>query len=191
MSLIVAGTFPDQAHAVRAIEALLQSGIDRDAICEFAVNPPGQHAGFPVGGDHYSSAGAETGGAGAAKGAVIGGAVGLGVGLAVSPFTGPAGPAGGAALGAYVGSLTGAVNNLGEESEKTGEPDLVAPTRPAGVLVAVHAQTTPAENLALSVLRERNAHPIERKLGTWRNGMWVDFDPTTPPEEVSPDDHTH
>jgi hypothetical protein len=80
---------------------------------------------------------------------------------------------------------------MGEESEQGVAPGPEEEVRPAGVLVAVHAQTTPDENLALTILRERNAHPIERKLGTWRNGMWVDFDPTTPPEEVSPGDRTH
>jgi hypothetical protein len=183
MSLIVAGTFPDRAHAIAAIDALLQSGIEREAICEFAVNPPGQHHVLPAGGDHHSSTGAHTGGAGAAKGAAIGGAVGLGLGIAAAPVTGPVGPVGGAALGAYVGSFAGAVGNLGE---KEGHPETEeAPIRPAGVLVAVHASTTPAESLAVNILRERQANPVERALGTWRDGSWVDFDPASTPNPVN------
>lgn len=180
MSLIVAGTFADRAHAIAAIDALLQSGIERDAICEFAVNPPGQHHALPAGGDHYSSTGANESGMGAAKGAAIGGAVGLGIGLVTAPVTGPVGPLGGAALGAYVGSFAGAMGNLGETEGKPGTEE--GPVRPAGVLVAVHATTTPDESLAVNILRERQANPVERALGTWRDGSWVDFDPTSAPK---------
>jgi len=183
MSLIVAGTFPDRAHAIAAIDALLQSGIEREAICEFAVNPPGQHHVLPAGGDHHSSTGADEGGTGAAKGAAIGGAVGLGIGAATAPLTGPAGALGGAALGAYVGSFAGAMSHMGEQEDKPGTEE--APVRPAGVLVAVHAPTTPAESLAVNILRQRQANPVERALGTWRNGAWVDFDPASSPKPVT------
>ena len=183
MSLIVAGTFADRAHANAAIDALLQNGIEREAICEFAVNPPGQHHALPAGGDHYSSSGAKDGGSGAAKGAAVGGAVGLGLGLATAPVTGPAGAIGGLALGAYVGSFAGAMGNMHDKTEEGPRDD--TPTRPAGVLVAVHAPTSPAESLAVNILRERQADPVERALGTWRNGNWVDFDPASTPNPVN------
>src|SRR4051812_26560081 len=102
MSSIIAATFDHKSEAESAIRELIASGVDETSVCMFALNPPGQHAALPIGGDHYASAGATHAGNGAATGAAVGGAVGLGVGLAISPVTGPLGPVGGAALGAYV-----------------------------------------------------------------------------------------
>src|SRR4051812_30144025 len=89
MSLIVAGTYDNNSDAERAMDEMLANGVDRSFICSFAVNPPGQHAGYPIGGDHHTSEGAKSAGSGAALGAGIGGALGLGVGLATAPLMGP------------------------------------------------------------------------------------------------------
>jgi len=86
MSLIVAGTYDNSSKAERAVNEMLASGIERGVVCSFAVNPPGQHAGLPIGGDHHASEGAKSAGGSAAAGAGIGGAVGLGVGLATTPL---------------------------------------------------------------------------------------------------------
>jgi hypothetical protein len=81
MSLIVAATFDTQTDAQQAADALLAAGIERDRVCVFAINPPGQHANLAIGGDHHASHGASSAAKEAAVGAGIGGAVGLGVGL--------------------------------------------------------------------------------------------------------------
>jgi len=181
MSLIVAGTYDNSSKAERAVNEMLASGIERGLVCSFAVNPPGQHAGLPIGGDHHASEGAKSAGGSAAAGAGIGGAVGLGVGLAATPLTGPAGPVAGAAVGAYVGSLAGALKGMEDRSE---HPEAGGAARRGGVLVAVCASHSAIEELALKVLRRTGAQDIEHALGVWRNGIWENFDPTSPPQPI-------
>ena len=170
MSMIVAGNFAIKAEADSAIEALLSGGIKADHICSYALNPPGQHGTYPIGGDEDESPGATEAGGGALKGAVIGGAIGLGAGI----IAGPAGMAGGAAVGAYVGSLAGALNSLGEDS---AHPDHTIAAHPAGVLVAVDAPIDSERAFAAGVLRQGGAREVEESEGIWRDGKWADFDP--------------
>jgi hypothetical protein len=177
MSHIVAGNFGSKTQADSAIEALLAAGIAADHICSFRVNPPGQHATYPIGGDEYISPGATGAGSSALTGAAIGGAIGLGAGIAALPLTGPAGVVGGAGIGAYVGSLAGALKTMGEDEER-GLPRGADASRPAGVLVAVEASLAPEREFAADVLRERGARDVEETEGTWMDGTWVDFDPT-------------
>jgi hypothetical protein len=56
--------------------------------------------------------------------------------------------------------------------------------RPAGIMVAVHAGKPEDEELAIGLLRDRNARMIERAEGTWREGKWFDFDPVRAPDIV-------
>src|SRR5688572_14882904 len=182
MSQIVAGNFPNKSQADSAIEALLAAGITQDHICTFRVNPPGQHASYPIGGDEYASPGADEAGGSALAGAAIGGAIGLAAGLAAMPIAGPAGLVG-APLGAYVGSLAGAMKGMGEDQEEgVPDPDAEA-ARPAGVLVAVEAPLALERAFAADVLRQRGARDVEETEGTWRDGCWVDFDAT--PEKTA------
>jgi hypothetical protein len=189
MSLIVAGTFDQKNRADQVVDTLLRSGMSEDSVCLFAINPAGQHAALPIGGDHHASSGAGDAGVGAATGAAIGSAVGLGIGLATAPITGPVGPLSGAAVGAYVGSLAGALNQLEDRDEKDGEKVAPAaqdkPVRASGVMVAVDASQSLSEALAISVLRRYQAKDIERVPGVWRNGVWEDFDPATAPQLMS------
>jgi hypothetical protein len=183
MSSIVAGTFDHKSDAERAEKELLAAGADQESVCTFALNPPGQHAGTSIGGDHYASPGATHAGDGAAAGAAVGGAVGLGVGLAISPVTGPLGPIGGVAVGAYVGSLAGALEQM-DEKDKARPAAEPVPVRPAGVLLAVNVSRSPIEQAALDILRRAGAHTIERAEGTWADGQWEDFDPSSVPHPV-------
>jgi hypothetical protein len=177
MSLIVAGNFASKTQADGAIQALLSAGIEPDHICSFRVNPAGQHDAYPIGGDEYVSPGATGAGGSALRGAAIGGAIGLGAGIAALPIAGPAGVVGGAGIGAYVGSLAGALKTMGED-EENGIPPGNAASRPAGVLVAVEAPLALERAFAADVLRQRGARDVEETEGTWRDGTWVDFDPT-------------
>jgi hypothetical protein len=181
MTIIVAGNFENKTQADSAVQALLSGGIQSDHICSFRVNPPGQHSAYPIGGDQYASPETAEAGDGALKGAAIGGAIGLGAGLVALPIAGPAAVVGGAGIGAYVGSLAGALKKMGPE-EEGGSTDAEkvdeTPHHPAGVLVAVEAPIERERAFAADVLREKGAREVEETEGTWRDGLWVDYDPT-------------
>ena len=68
MTDIVAGRFEQQTDAQAAVERLLRHGFRRDDVSSFFVNPPGQHARFPVGGDRNVSPGARGAGVAAISG---------------------------------------------------------------------------------------------------------------------------
>ena len=179
MTTIVAGNFENIIRADSAKQALLTAGIKSDRICSFGINPPGQHSAYPIGGDEYASAGATEAGGGALSGAAIGGAIGLGAGLAALPFAGPAALVGGASIGAYVGSLAGALNTMGKDEEE-GRAPVGEESHPAGVLLAVEAPQEEERARAVNILRMHGAREVEQTEGTWRDGMWVDFDPVAP-----------
>src|SRR5688572_25727023 len=177
MATIIAGDFETEAQAEKAVHRLRELGIPAERIASFFVNPPGQHAAFPIGGDHDESPGAEHAEKGAATGAAIGGAVGLAVGLAATPFVGPAAAVGGAGAGAYTGALVGALGTLGEH--KTTTP---AVERQGGMMVAVNTSDRIEQALVANALSELGAREIEIADGTWQAGKWVDFDPVSEPK---------
>jgi hypothetical protein len=182
MDTIIAGNFEHREQADVAARALLGAGVAD--VCAFAVNAEGQHHGLALGGDVDADPQAESGGKGGVTGALIGTAVGAGIGLAavpLAPIVAPALVLGTAAAGAYTGAMAGAVSNMGS---KDGTADETAPSRQAGVLVAVRAIDADGEALATRVLREHGARDIERAQGTWRDGQWADFDPVRRPELV-------
>jgi hypothetical protein len=177
MTQIIAGVFDDEQSATAAAHELRGAGFAAADLDQFALNPPGRHHRLPMGGDENADAKAEGGDTGALAGAAIGGAVGAVAGLAATPFVGPAAVAGGAAAGAYAGSLAGAVQRMGD--------DRPAPqTRPAGVMVAIHAQDAADADAAIDVLRGQGAQMIERADGAWRSGKWTDFDPLRQPDVI-------
>lgn len=177
MTQIVAGVFDDEQAATAAAHGLRGAGFDASDLDQFSLLPPGQHQGLPSGGDETADPKAKGGDAGAVKGAAIGTAVGAVAGLAATPVLGPIAVAGGAAAGAYAGSLAGAVERMGK-SRPAPQP------RPAGVMVAVHADSSSDKARAVDVLREQGARMIERADGTWRNGKWADFDAVRAPEVI-------
>jgi hypothetical protein len=176
MSVIIIANFGTKAEAEVAVRGLKRIGINSDRMCSFAINPPGQHAAYPIGGDHYASPGAEHAGAGALTGAAVGGVAGGIAGLAAVAAFGPAVVVGGAAAGAYVGSLVGALNTLGSP-DPAGDPVADSKVTPAGVLLAIHA-SAPAEREEIAdVLYQCGAREVSATRGNWRNGTWVDYDP--------------
>ena len=193
MTPIIAGRFEQDAQADHAAEALRQRGFAAEDVTVFYLNPPGQHATFPVGGDRDKSHGATAAQSGALKGAAIGGAVGLGVGAAVTPLVGPVGALAGAGAGAYVGSLAGALGEMGETdsaAKEAGEAppnqpvDSIPMERPAGFIVAARAPEYSRRVVAANVLQSLGAKDVERADGTWQMGKWVDFDPLQAPKLV-------
>lgn len=177
MTQIVAGVFDDEQTATSAAHELRSAGFEAADLDQFSLSPPGQHQGLPTGGDEPADQKAKGGDRGAVKGAAIGTAVGAVAGLAATPILGPIAVAGGAAAGAYAGSLAGAVERMGENR---GAPQ----PRPAGVMVAVNAQSAEEKDRAVAVLHDRGARMIERADGAWRDGRWADFDPVRPPDVI-------
>ena len=176
MSKIVAGGFQVLAEAENAVGRLQNAGVDVEYICTFRVNPAGEHHRIVTGGDHASSPGARHAHTGAAKGAAIGAAIG-GVAGAVG---GPIGVAAGIGVGAYTGSLVGGLKEI--ESEPAPDHGDV---RPAENLVAVNVDAAGAsEDTIVRTLEECGALLVERAEGTWSDGQWSDFDPSSRPNLI-------
>ncbi len=180
MTTIIAGGFEHISKAEDAIARLRAAGVNDEYYCQFRVNPPGEHQGMAMGGDHAQSAGALHAGAGATKGAAIGAAIGVAAGVIAAPLIGPLGIAAGAGVGGYTGSLVG---SLGEVSGEP-QPDHSF-VRPAEAMVAVNVEGSMlASDQIARIFEESGAHQIESAQGTWANGEWSDFDPVTPPNLI-------
>jgi hypothetical protein len=180
MTNIIAGGFDHITKAQRAVERLRQAGVTAENLCEFRVNPAGEHGRMAIGGDHDKSAGAVHAEDGATKGAAIGAAIGIAAGVAATPFVGPAAIAVGAGAGGYAGSLVG---SLGEVSGEV-QPDRTT-VRPAEALVAVNVGGgTVDDSEVVKIFEECGAQQIERAQGQWENGQWADFDPVIAPQLV-------
>src|SRR5512134_2507185 len=119
MATIIAGGFDAYSKTQEALARLRAAGIADEFVCEFRVNPPGEHDQTPIGGDRMESPGAKHADEGAGKGAGVGAVIGAAAGVAATPFLGPAGIAAGAGVGGYTGSLIGSMNETGKE----GTPD--------------------------------------------------------------------
>lgn len=185
MKTIIAGCFEQQEPARHAIEELEQAGFATDQISTFYVNPSGQHARYPIGGDHDKSPGAEDSGKGVLAGAATGGAVGAAVGATTAPVTGPIGPAVGAMVGAHIGTLVGSMSQMKDDGEP-GQHDDTPALRHAGMYVAVALPDGHTEEQVIDILRSCGAGSVERAQGTLENGDWSDFDPASSPDFIIP-----
>jgi len=184
METIIAGRFDTFEHAQATVQRLSAVGFRHEDADAFFVNPPGQHARLPIGGDEYADRRASKATPGVIAGAAAGGALGLAAALAV-PGVNVAVALGVIGVGAYTGSLAGTLARLGHPPQAKERDTQAAhdtkPARPSGVLVAVRVLNEQAEQLAIETLRESGAADIERRQGEWKNGVWKDFDPTSPP----------
>ena len=183
MAKMLLGQFDDFESAERLVAELQSLGVDGEDIHQFALNAPGQHDQYPIGGDEDADPGARGGENGAKVGAVLGGAAGIAVGVAAMPVWGAAAAVAGLAIGAYTGSFAGALNGMGADPESGGEQVI---SRPAGVRVAVNVPTPERRYQVQEALVRHSARSIEEAEGTWRNGSWVDFDPVSIPRWVIP-----
>lgn len=185
METLIVGRYSQFTEAENASRDLLRAGFLARDMSLFYLNPQGQHALYPVGGDEDESAGTHEARSGAVRGVVGGVGAGTLIGVATMPVLGPAGPLLGAAVGAYTGSLVGALNNMEEPdahadpARDSNEPAADTQPRKAGVMLAV-AVATPAErDYAIEILGAR-AQQVEEAEGVLQNGEWVDFDPLAP-----------
>lgn len=185
MKTLIVGRYSQLAEAENASRDLLRAGFLAREMSLFYLNPQGQHALHPVGGDEDESAGTHEARSGAVRGAVGGVGAGTLVGMATMPALGPAGPLLSAAVGAYVGSLVGALNNMEEtdpHADAVGNGNATradVQPRKAGVMLAVAVATAADRAYAIETLGTR-AEQIEEADGTVQNGEWVDFDPLAP-----------
>jgi hypothetical protein len=185
MSHIIAGRFRTFPAAKDAARVLRTKGFARSKLSVFFVNPAGQHARFPIGGDTYADAGAKYAGNGAFNGALLGaiagGAAGGIVYLSgvVNAFQFPwLIPVFAAGLGAYIGALAGGLH-------RTRDP-AVGREREGGVMLAVQVDDALTRGTAADVLRASGAENIEDAEGEWSDGEWRDFDPRTEPDPSTP-----
>ncbi len=180
MTRILAAQFDDFERAELVASELRTLGVPADAIQQFALNAPGQHGQFPIGGDEDADRGARGGENGAVAGAALGGVAGMALGAAAA---GPLAAAAGLAVGAYTGSLAGAVKTMGNKQTEAHDE---IPPRSAGVRVAVNVPTEEDRARAMGAFSRHHAHSIEEAEGAWRNGAWATFDPVSQPRWVIP-----
>jgi hypothetical protein len=153
-------------------------------VTSFFVNPPGQHARFPVGGDRNISPAAQGAGLAAIGGTILGTALGFVVGLLASRAFGAVAIIVGTAAGAYLGMFAGALTRLqGRPKGKRGAA--VTQLRSSGIIVAAHTPTAKSRDEAVRTLLSAGAADLEAARGDWHDGQWADFDPTMPPKRVS------
>ena len=185
MSLIVAARFTTFPTAESAAEGLFRAGFVEEDVSLFFVNPRGQHARFPIGGDENKDAAATDAPKGAGMGVTIGAVAGAVVGVGIfTVFSAPVLVSTIAAgVGAYIGSLIGAMYKTRGGGKGAHREWAHHEERDSGVLLAVHV-TPDTQQMAASVLREAGGASIERATGRWQQGRWADFDPTQPPQPV-------
>ncbi len=172
MTTLIVGRFQQLSDAEATSHELLRAGFSKQEISLVYVNPRGQRDIHPLGGDADESRGTHEAGSGAMGGAASGLGAGAVIGVATLPVLGPVGPVVGAAVGAYAGSLVGALNKMNKvETHESG----AAPSRKAGILLAVAVGNPAQRETAIEMLRKQ-AVAMEETDGTLRDGDWVDFD---------------
>jgi hypothetical protein len=185
MSLIVAARFTTFPAAEAAAERLFSQGFVEEDVSLLFVNPRGQHARYPIGGDANKDAASTDAPKGAGMGVTIGAVIGAAVGVGI--FTAFAAPllvsVIAAGVGAYVGSLAGAMYRTRGGGKHGHDERVHHETRDSGVLLATHV-TPETQLLAAQILRDAGGAEIERASGRWQHGRWADFDPTRPPVEL-------
>jgi hypothetical protein len=187
MQTILAGRIETQERADRLMAQLRERGVALADMQAFYVNQPGQHAQFPIGGDEYADEAAQDAHKGQAAGAAVGAAAGLvagGVAAVAVPPLAPVIVAGVTGVGALAGSIAGAVSAAKEPHEMGQTPaDQQTHAQQGGLMLAVRA-TPDTEDAIVEAMRAAGIEHVERTRGQWRDGHWVDFDPSQPPESV-------
>lgn len=178
MATIIAGGFDVFSKTQWALQRLREAGVQQVDICEFRINPAGEHGQSTV--EHPEEPGAKHAEAGAGAGAAIGAAIGAVVGIAGTPLLGPAAIVAGAGAGSYTGSLVGSLGQVDTEPQ----PDQ-GDVRPAEAMIAVNTDAGPiSADEVIRIFYACGAHQVERAQGVWATGKWQDFDPLSRPHLV-------
>jgi hypothetical protein len=155
MATIIAGRLQLQAQAEQAIQELIQAGFVPEKTTSFYVNPPGQHAVYPIGGDRFHSPGIEE----------MDKSIGFGTGVT-----------------AITEAVIGADVKPHDVSEHAN-PDTAHSVllRGAGMLIAVELNDQIPLEKVVDLLKRIGASHIEKAEGEIVNGEWLDFDPLSEP----------
>ena len=198
MATIIAGRVETQQRAEELMAQLQSRGIAADDMQAFYVNPPGQHATYPIGGDMDADTGTQQSNIGQASGVAVGAAAGLAAGAVAGAAIPPLAPIVAIALagvGAHVGGMAGALasTRTGDEEkqeteDKRPDPDAVDMRR-GGMTLAVRIDPH-NEKTVIGLLTSAGVEDLERAQGEWRNGEWVDFDPLAPPHKIAAESHS-
>jgi hypothetical protein len=78
---------------------------------------------------------------------------------------------------------------MGQDEEEGKGPPNGEEAHQAGVLVAVQVADQANHGSIVGILRQAGAREVEQAEGTWRDGMWADFDPTA--HKVAASEHGH
>ena len=187
MQTIIAGRVRTQQRADQLMAQLRERGVALADMQAFYVNQPGQHAQFPIGGDQYSDEATEDAPKGQAAGAAMGAAAGLvagGIAAVAVPPLAPVIIAGVTGVGALAGSIAGAVSaSKGPEEMGHTEAEEDTHDHQGGLMLAVRV-TPGTEDAVMEAMRTAGVENVERTHGEWRDGHWVDFDPTRPPDSI-------
>lgn len=152
MATIIAGRLQLQEQAEEAIHQLVQAGFAPQKIASFYVNPPGQHALYPIGGDRFQSPGIEE----------------IDKGLDV-----------GSNVAAVTETMIGAHKKV-YKKEDSDHPHPVL-LRRAGMLVAVELPDSTSCAEVTALFKRIGATHLEQAEGEIVNGEWPDFNPISEP----------
>jgi len=158
MATIIAGSLQLQTQAENAVKQLVLAGFSPDKVTSFFVNPPGQHALYPIGGDEYSDTSEDSG-----------------KGTAFVEITETL-------LGVMHHKKPSDHADDNEQSKNSAaRPAQKAPLRRAGMLVAVEVANQALQDKAVTLLTQLGANNIEKAEGEIIDGEWHNFDPLHEP----------
>jgi hypothetical protein len=155
MATIIAAGLQLQTQAEEAAEQLVLAGFAPEKVTSFFINPPGQHALYPIGGDRYESPGTTE---------------------KIDKNT--------KAGATFVGMTEAVIGVMHENAHAHDAPHMGKPETPlhrAGMLVAVEVTDQAEKDKAVALLTQLDAHHVAEEVGEIVNGEWIDFDPLSEP----------
>ena len=153
MATILAGRVQLQRHADELVDQLKQTGFAPEKITSFFLNPPGQHALYPLGGDRYQSPG----------------------------FGKVAGSLFAKIVEALFGIQRSGKERARTASAASASGENAAPLRKGGMLVAIELTDPACMSQVVDILTRLGAEDIEKSEGEIVNGEWRDFNALSTP----------
>ncbi len=160
MATVIAARFQSMEQAQLVLEQLIQKGFSEGKVTSFYVNPPGQHATYPIGGDRYESPG---------------------IHLFDEDSTSDS------ATKALVEAVIGVDST--QETHTIAADDLdhvndIVQMRKSGMLVAVELSASNLQDKTVALFIGLGAKDLEKMDGEIINGEWGDFDPLSEPSYI-------
>lgn len=166
MAIIIAASLQLQTQAEDAVGKLILAGFAPEKVTSFFINPPGQHALYPIGGDRYQSPGM--------------------VAKPESAFVDIAEAVVGVMHDKKHSGFSDGASQSGNASTDGGVTShaSLAPPHRAGMLVAAEVADKTDQDKAITLLTQFGAHNIEKAEGEIVDGEWRDFDPLSEPAYI-------